>query len=171
MTLANELAGEEGKSVLAYSASSFAAANKFSTAKDLATIKLIAKKDLTLSDLGVTIEAQNAQSGETVYGQTDCQTSVMDQLADNILLNYIVCPTLSASVKDDATIYTSSTAAEIASLIDVTYINAAGVSSPVDADDVTVTLPEGGLKADTNILTATANGVSCTFVANCWRIP
>ena len=77
----------------------------------------------------------------------------------------IQTPALSVAVKSGAKIYTSSTPEEIAGLIDVTYIDATGTPSAVAASDVKVTLPAGGLKAGTNTLTATANGVNCTFEA------
>ena len=73
-------------------------------------------------------------------------------------------PALSASVKDGAKIYTSSTAEEIAKLLDVTYIDDTGAPSAVSSG-VEVTLPAGGLKVGANTLTATANKVSCTFEA------
>ncbi|MDO4314393.1 MAG: YDG domain-containing protein [Oscillospiraceae bacterium] len=70
-------------------------------------------------------------------------------------------PALSVSVRSGETIYTSSTADEIASMVKAEYIDASGTASEVT--DVKITLPAGGLQAGENTLTAVYEGISCKF--------
>lgn len=121
-------------------------------------VRFEAKEDLTEADLSsIKILSKAVGSAE------EKETMMADGKTQRFTI--IQTPALSVAVKSGAKIYTSSTPEEIAGLIDVTYIDATGTPSTVAASDVRVTLPAGGLKAGTNTLTATANGVSCTFEA------
>lgn len=128
------------------------------TAGRLQWVRFEAKEDLTEADLSsIKILSKAVGSAE------EKETMMADGKTQRFTI--IQTPALSVAMKSGAKIYTSSTPEEIAGLIDVTYIDATGTPSAIDASDVTVTLPAGGLKAGTNTLTATANGVNCTFEA------
>ena len=111
--------------------------------------------DLSAEDLA------GIQLVDTAVGTTQTQETHISISATKHF-NIIVTPALSAGNVTSG-IYTSSTAAEIAAAGTFTFIDASGASSTLTAEDVTVTLPGGGLVEGENTCTASYNGYSTTF--------
>ena len=124
------------------------------TSGRLQWIRFTAKQDLTEADLA------SIKILPSAMGSAEAKETMM---ADGSTAHFTIVqtPALNVSVESSETIYTSSTAEEIASMVSAKYIDASGTTFEVES--VEITLPAGGLQTGENTLTATYNGISCEF--------